>query len=210
VPAAEIDALRAELRGMRELQQEILEAVQGVAALLRSRPAAAPPSRTERADEPSGGSPDGGSPDGGFPDFEEPEAAATAPRTIRTRQRQKSVLLIDDDEAACGEVQAALYNTQVPVRTVADGNSAIAAIAEEKPDVIVLELGLSGDMPGRDVINMIKATMEWVDIPIILYTQVPIDEKEARQIHGADRYVPKGPNSALALVNTVIRLFQTG
>ena len=58
-----------------------------------------------------------------------------------------------------------------PRRAVADGQRRLAAIAEEKPDVIALELAPGGSMGGKDVINMIKATMEWVDIPIILYTR---------------------------------------
>jgi len=95
------------------------------------------------------------------------------------------------------------------VRAVSDGNAALAAIASEKPDVIVLELDVAGAMSGRDVINMIKATMEWVDIPIVLYTRSAISsQKEARQIHGGDEYVAKGPGSTEALVARVISVFQ--
>ena len=48
--------------------------------------------------------------------------------------------------------------------------------------MIALELDLGGAMAGKDVINMIKATMEWVDIPIILYTRVAVEsQKEARR-----------------------------
>ncbi len=50
----------------------------------------------------------------------------------------------------------------------------LGAIAEERPDVVVLELGMGGSMAGKDVVNVIKATMEWVDIPIVLYTQSSI------------------------------------
>ena len=35
-------------------------------------------------------------------------------------------------------------------------------------------------MAGKDVINMIKATMEWVDIPIVLYTRAAHGEPEGR------------------------------
>jgi DNA-binding response OmpR family regulator len=63
-------------------------------------------------------------------------------------------------------------------------------------------------MAGKDVINMIKATMEWVDVPIILYTRLPIEsQREARQIHGADEFVLKasGPEMLVARVITVFR-----
>jgi hypothetical protein len=66
-------------------------------------------------------------------------------------------------------------------------------------------------MAGKDVVNVIKATMEWVDIPIVLYTRLPIpSQKEARQIHGADELVAKSPNGVEALVMRVISLFRRG
>ena len=96
----------------------------------------------------------------------------------------------------------------MPVRAVADGNAGIQAIAAEKPDVIAMELGIGGSMAAKDVINMIKATMEWVDIPIILYTRLPVEsQKEARTLHGADDLVLKrsGPPT---LVSHVIAAFR--
>ena len=84
-----------------------------------------------------------------------------------------------------------------------------AAIAAERPDVIILELAMGGSMGGKDVVNMIKATMEWVDIPIILYTRVPMDgQKEARQIHGADDFVAKGPGGPEAVLAKVVSFFR--
>jgi DNA-binding response OmpR family regulator len=128
---------------------------------------------------------------------------------VRTRRRRKTVLLIDHDDGARREASAAFEAAHVPVRTVADGRAAIAAFTAEKPDVIVLELGLPDPMSGRDVINVIKATMEWVGIPIVLYTVLPIEsQEEARTIHGADDLVPKGPGQVEALVARVIQIFQ--
>jgi two-component system KDP operon response regulator KdpE len=148
--------------------------------------------------------------DGLEPLFSAPAPGAPAPpsTTVRSRRR-KTVLLIDDDAATRGEALAALQAAEVPTRPVDDGNAAIASIADERPDVIVLELGLGGSMAGKDVVNMIKATMEWVDIPIVLYTRMPVEsQKEARQIHGADEVVRKGPGGAEALVARVISVFR--
>lgn len=123
--------------------------------------------------------------------------------------RRKSVLLVDDDEVTRQTVESVLSASEVPVRSVGDGNSALAAIARDKPDVIVLELGMGGAMAGKDVVNMIKATMEWVDIPIILYTRVAMDgQKEARQIHGADDFVAKGPGGPEAVLAKSIAFFR--
>jgi CheY-like chemotaxis protein/uncharacterized Zn finger protein (UPF0148 family) len=123
-------------------------------------------------------------------------------------QRRKSVLLVDDDSQTRDAARVALEEADVPVRPVESGSAALREIASEKPDVIVLELGVAGDMAGKDVINMIKATMEWVDIPIVLWTREEVDsQREARQIHGADEIVRKssGPE---ALVACVISLFR--
>ena len=82
-------------------------------------------------------------------------------------------------------------------------------IAEDKPDVVALELGLEGEMAGKDMINLIKATMEWVDIPVILWTREPVaTQKEAREDHGADEIVNKSGGPA-ALVTRVITVFRS-
>jgi CheY-like chemotaxis protein len=126
---------------------------------------------------------------------------------IRARRR-KTVVLVDDDPQTREAALAEFHQADVPVRACGDGNAALAAIAEDKPDVIILEIAITGDMEGRDVINMVKATMEWVDIPIILWTRGAVSsQKEARQLHGADEVVLKssGPQALLARVITVFR-----
>ena len=143
----------------------------------------------------------------GVADPEAAEAAGPVLSPIRARRR-KTVVLVDDDPKTREAAVAELQHAEVPVRAFDDGNAALSAIAEEKPDVIVLELGTGGDMGGKDLVNFVKATMEWVDIPIILWTREPVaSQKEARQIHGADEVVPKSGGAA-ALVARVITVFR--
>jgi len=174
-----VDAVLGEVRAVRRMQEEILELLRGRA---ESGYARSSPSHDD------------------FEGMREPSVRSS---------RRKRVLLVDDDEATRGAVESALKGGEVPVTTVGDGNSALASIARDKPDVIVLELGIGGAMGGKDVVNMIKATMEWVDIPIILYTRVPMEgQKEARQIHGADDYVAKGPGGPEAVLAKAISFFR--
>jgi CheY-like chemotaxis protein len=180
-----LESLFEELRAMRVVQDEIL-------ALLKNRL----PAGTD------GPGVDAGA-DSGLDDSVPPP-----PPPVRSRRR-KSVLLIDDDPSSRIAALQALEHAEVPTRTAQDGSAGIAAIAQEKPDVIVLELGIDGAMSGKDVVNMIKATMEWVDVPIVLYTRVHIEsQKEARIIHGADELVAKGPDGPDLLVARVIGLFR--
>jgi len=147
--------------------------------------------------------------DGMEPLFAVPASAPQPPPTAVRSRRRKTVLLIDDDPHTRGEAMVALQAAEVPARAVDDGHAGVAAIAAERPDVIILELAMGGSMGGKDVVNMIKATMEWVDIPIVLYTRMMVEsQKEARQVHGADEVVRKGEGSAEALVARVIAVFR--
>jgi CheY-like chemotaxis protein len=182
-----LESLFEELRALRAVQDEIL-------LLLKNRL----PAGTD------GPAVDAGADSG--PD----DSVAAPPPPVRSKRR-KTVLLIDDDPSSRIAALQALELAEVPTRTAQDGNAGLAAIAQEKPDVIVLELGVDGAMSGKDVVNMIKATMEWVDVPIVLYTRVHIEsQKEARIIHGADELVPKGPDGPSQLVARVIALFRKG
>jgi CheY-like chemotaxis protein len=177
--ATSLEALMAEVKALRYSQEEML-------ALLRA---------------------------GSFPVGERPgfdvaqELGLPVTPTVRARRR-KSVLVVDDDPETRLQTEAALDSAEIPFRSVADGRAALAAIADDKPDVIVMEIDIAGAMAGKDVINLIKATMQWVDVPIVLYTRAPItSQREARTVHGADDFVSKqdGPETMLARVVTQFR-----
>ncbi len=181
--AATLETLLREVQALRETQQQILEALDA----LRRRPTVLAPA----SDDPPS--------DAGL--------GAQPLSVIRATQR-KSAVLVDDDEATRQAVTAELARADIPVRAFAEGNKALSAIAQQKPDVIVLEIGVRGELAGKDLVNMIKATMEWVDIPVVLWTRENVsNQREARQIHGADEVVAKSQGAA-ALVARVITLFR--
>ena len=185
-----LDLVLREVRAVAETQRLILEALEGL----------------RRAPLGTLGTSPGPGPAVPPPAFGDGAVQGLSP--IRARHR-KSVLLVDDDPETRQAAVAELLNADVPVRAFDDGNAALASIAEEKPDVIALEIGLAGEMGGKDLVNMIKATMEWVDIPIVLWTREAVaSQREARQIHGADEVVLKsgGPAALAARVITVFRL----
>jgi CheY-like chemotaxis protein len=182
-PAVTLEMVLNEIQAVRDTQQLILEAVGG----LRRGQAA-----------PAGGG-------AGHEGTDDAEGTTLSP--IRATDR-KSVVLIDDDPQTRDAAVSELERADVPVRAFTDANQALSAIAEDKPDVIILELGVNGELAGKDLVNMIKATMEWVDIPIVLWTREPVsNQKEARQIHGADEVVSKSAGAA-ALVARVITVFR--
>jgi CheY-like chemotaxis protein len=180
------EAILAELKALRSVQDDILELLQDRQGTESPGPRESPPSLGHN--------------------FEDAPPLA-AP--LRAR-RAKSVLVIDDDPQTRAATVAELERAAVPVRSFSDGQAGLHAIAAEKPDVIALELDMRGAMGGKDVINMIKATMEWVDIPIVLYTRAAVaSQREARTVHGADEIVLKAAGPT-ALVTRCIALFRKG
>ena len=133
--------------------------------------------------------------------LEDNDFAAAPPVSTRARGR-KSVLVIDDDEASRAAAVAALEKAEVVVRTAESGQVAIDSLAQETPDVIALEGEMSGEVSGRDIVDRVRSVMEWVNIPILLYTQARLKSQEdARTVYGADGYVLKGPKGPEALVS---------
>jgi CheY-like chemotaxis protein len=179
-PGTTIEALMAEVQALRRLQEETLE-------LLRSGHFGG--ADRERSMDVAD------------------ELGLPMPLALRARHR-KTVLLVDDDGQSRRAAEGALDAAEVPVRAVSDGHAALGEISALKPDVIVAELEMTGSMSGRDLITMVRATSEWADIPIILYTRTPVGgAREARENHGADDFVPK-QSGAEALVSRVVSLFR--
>ena len=189
-----LEMLLAEIQAIRETQQQILDAIggKGPRPLEVGADSSAPTSALRR---------------GGDGASETPAEGSTTLSPIRAAAR-KSVLLVDDNPKTRQAALEELEKADIPVRAFAEGNKALAAIAYDKPDVIILELAVGGDMSGKDLVNMIKATMEWVDIPIVLWTRENVsNQREARQLHGADEVVMKSAGAA-ALLARVITLFR--
>ncbi len=119
------------------------------------------------------------------------------------------MLVIDDDEASRAAAVAALKKAEVVVRTAESGQMAIDSLAQETPNIIAPEGEMSGEVSGRDIVDRVRSVMEWVNIPILLYTQARLKSQEdARTVYGADGYVLKGPKGPEALVSQVITLFR--
>lgn len=121
--------------------------------------------------------------------------------------RRKTVLVVIEDEPLRDTVVTALARAQIPTRSASSGNEGLAEVAREKPDVLVIDFDMRGSMGGKDVVDLVKATMEWVDIPIILYGSAELAGTDP-QMQGADVIVAKGPGSAATMVETVVAAFR--
>ncbi len=98
------------------------------------------------------------------------------------------VLVVDDEPAIRRTVSAGLAARDYEVRLVASGEAAIAAIAEDPPDLVILDLGLP-DLDGVDVCRRIR---QWSQVPIVVLSAEASDYRKVLALdEGADDYVTK-------------------
>jgi two-component system KDP operon response regulator KdpE len=114
------------------------------------------------------------------------------------------VLLVDDDATLRRTLGIALRAAGHEALLVADGRSALQALREDKPDVVVLDLGLP-DVSGVEVLRQLRG---WSTTPVVvLSARAESTEKVQALDLGADDYVTKpfGMDELLARVRAAAR-----
>ena len=98
------------------------------------------------------------------------------------------VLLVEDDAAIRSALLRALREHGHAVSAVGSGMPALTTAIEQKPDVVLLDLGLP-DIDGADVLSMLRAVSE---VPVIVATARDDEREMVRLLDlGADDYVIK-------------------
>ena len=114
------------------------------------------------------------------------------------------VLVVDDEPSILRALRINLSAREYDVSTAVDGTTGLAAVARERPDVIILDLGLP-DMDGTDVIRGVRG---WTSTPIIVLSAWGQEgQKVAALDAGADDYVTKpfGMDELLARLRAAVR-----
>jgi DNA-binding response OmpR family regulator len=114
------------------------------------------------------------------------------------------LLLVEDDPDIRHTLARGLSEQGATVVPVATAVEAIKAVTSERPDAVVLDLGLP-DLDGADVLALIRATS---DLPVVVATARD-DEREIVRLldAGADDYLIKPFSAAqvMARVRAVLR-----
>ncbi|MBB5805387.1 two-component system KDP operon response regulator KdpE [Saccharothrix ecbatanensis] len=114
------------------------------------------------------------------------------------------VLVVDDEPQIVRALRINLSARGYSVLTAYDGTTALKVAAEDKPDVVVLDLGLP-DVDGTTVITGLRG---WTTVPIIvLSARVDSADKVQALDAGADDYVTKpfGMDELLARLRAAVR-----
>ncbi len=118
--------------------------------------------------------------------------------------QQEHILLVDDDEGLRELLDRYLTEQGFRVTAVADGAAMQRALAEQMPDLIILDLML----PGEDGLSLAREVRRGRDVPIIMLSArgEEIDRIVGLEV-GADDYLPKpcNPRELLARIRAVLR-----
>jgi CheY-like chemotaxis protein len=115
-----------------------------------------------------------------------------------------TVLVVDDEPQIARTLRINLTARGYQVVVAADGETALRAAADTKPDVVVLDLGLP-DLHGTTVIRRLR---NWSAVPIIvLSARTDATDKVNTLDAGADDYITKpfGMDELLARLRAAVR-----
>ena len=114
----------------------------------------------------------------------------------------RSVLVVDDEPNIVRSLEFLMSQAGYLVRVVHDGEQALQAIREQRPDLVLLDLMIP-KRDGYEVCQAIRENPDWKDIHVIMLTAKGQEAERAKGIElGADDYVTK-PFSTRALVQKV-------
>jgi two-component system, OmpR family, KDP operon response regulator KdpE len=114
------------------------------------------------------------------------------------------VLVVDDEPQILRGMGTNLRARGYEVDTAADGEEALDLAARQRPDVVILDLGL----PGIDGIEVIRGLRAWSSIPIVVLSARDQERDKVLALDaGADDYVTKpfGMDELLARLRASVR-----
>lgn len=119
------------------------------------------------------------------------------------------LLLVEDDAEIRRALIRALVDLGHVVASAESGMTALQAVIDSRPDLVVLDLGLP-DVDGEDLLRMIRAVSQ---VPIVVATARGGEDIIVKVLeHGADDYVikPFGPAQLDARIRAVLRRTAAG
>lgn len=103
----------------------------------------------------------------------------------------KSVLLIEDEPNIIEAVSFILSRDGWEVNTHSNGQTALAAIAAKKPDVVILDVMLPGSS-GYDILRSLREAPETRELPVLMLTaRGQNKDRDMAEKIGASRFMTK-------------------
>ncbi len=117
------------------------------------------------------------------------------------------ILVVEDERDIGALIAYHLAREGYRVRTAGDGAEALAALAAERPDLVVLDLMLPG-ASGYDVLKEVRERDELRDVPVVVLTARRDEADRVKGLElGADDYITKpfSPRELVLRIAAVLR-----
>jgi len=117
--------------------------------------------------------------------------------------RKKKILIVEDDLGLAGVYKTRLLAEGFDVKHVPDGEQALAAALEYKPDLVLLDV-MMPKISGFDVLDIMRNTPETANLKIVMLTALSqeADMKKAKDLK-VDDYLIK---SQVVIADVVERI----
>jgi signal transduction histidine kinase len=110
---------------------------------------------------------------------------------IEARLRRAKILYVEDDPASVALVRRVLENEGCQIVSVSDGLAAIEVAKREMPDMILMDINISG-LDGYEVTTRLRSIQQMQDVPIVAVTAATLKgDRERALIAGCNGYIPK-------------------
>lgn len=117
----------------------------------------------------------------------------------------KKILLVEDDDGLASVYQTRLQAEGFDLKRVPNGEEALTAALEYKPDLILLDV-MMPKISGFDVLDILRNTPETASVKVIMLTALSQDsDKERAESLGVDDYLVK---SQVVIADVVERIKQ--
>jgi DNA-binding response OmpR family regulator len=117
--------------------------------------------------------------------------------------QQKKILLVEDDDGLASVYQTRLEAEGFNIRRVPNGEDALAAAMEYKPDLILLD-AMMPKVSGFDVLDILRNTPDTANMKIIMLTALSQEtDKQRAESLGVDEYLVK---SQVVIADVVDRI----
>jgi two-component system, sensor histidine kinase len=101
------------------------------------------------------------------------------------------ILILDDDEISRFYISYVYKNTAF-IDTVEDAESAVIKASQIIYDIVILDIGLKGELDGMDVLKQIRKLPGYDRIPFIAFTAFAMaGDREKFLSEGFDDYIAK-------------------
>jgi DNA-binding response OmpR family regulator len=118
---------------------------------------------------------------------------------------QKTILLVEDDDNLASVYETRLQAEGFNTKRVANGEDALAAAMQAKPDLVLLDV-MMPKVSGFDVLDILRNAPETADVKVIMLTALGQDaDKQRAESLGVDDYLVK---SQVVIADVVERVKQ--